>query len=633
MGRLLEVTLAKISAPQGRLKEAAAAELELRSGKTGRLGRLGEMTARYAAIIGAKTPAAPKNCMVIACADHGVARHGISAYPVETTLHMTANYLISKGASANAFANFCGADMVVVDVGVAGDLSHVPGLLQRKIGYGTADFTQGAAMTHEQAVRSLEIGIEIVNEKVRQGYTCFSLGEMGIGNTSSSAAIVAAFLGLDAEYVTGRGTGISDQRLKIKLGLVKKALEANRPDAKNGIDVLAKVGGFELGALAGVVLGCAANSCAVVLDGSNTTASALIAHALAPLSREYMFASHLSAEPAHTRSLRHLGLEACVRMGVGLGEAIGASVVMDMLKLGCSLLAGEEIKLEAAQLPRKTQNECAFKEWNQLIRPLDETAMNLCQQRLDNLTKPLGSLHSFEHLIRQMAGVTRNPRPRSFKKALLLDADESGAAEKFAAHIDAKLFRAKSLDIDQFDLKACLQAGFAEGAALGAAGFTLLASGMEAQTETEELINLLAEKDCEILTALAVTKNEKLVRFSGFIVGAAAEGAAVVLDGAPALASALAAVRIAPACRPYLIGSQFAMTQAEEKAMSLLEMTPYLDLKLDPGRGCAGALTLALLEASLHMLNDMKTFGDAQVAVAEDGPGALRQNAAVRDER
>ncbi len=632
MGGLLEETLARISAPQGGLQEVAAAELEKRCGRRGELGRLGEMTARYTAIVAAKTPAAPKNCMVIACADHGVARHGISAYPVETTLHMTANYLISKGASANAFANFCGADMVVVDAGVAGDLAHVPGLLQRKIAYGTADFTQGAAMTHEQAVRSLEIGIEIVNEKAGEGYNCFSLGEMGIANTSSSAAIVAAFLGLGAETVTGRGTGISDQRLKLKLGLVKKAIELNRPDAANGIDVLAKVGGFELGVLAGVVLGCAANSCAVILDGSNTTAAALIAYAIAPLSREYMFASHLSAEPAHLRSLRHLGLEACVRMGVGLGEAIGASVVMDLLKLGCSLLAGTEKTLAVRQLPRQAQPERVVEEWDKLIRPLDETAMKICQQRLDNLTKPLASLHSFEHLIRQMAGVTRNSRPRSFKKALLFYGDEAGLAEKFAEHTAAEVFRAEPLNCARFDVLACLQAGFAEGAALGAAGFTLLTAGV-VQAEAETLISALTENDDETLAALAATENEKLVRLSGFIVGAAAKGAAVVLDGASGLAAALAASRIAPACRPYLIGSHFAMTEAEEKAMSLLGLTPYLDLKLESGRGCAAMLTFSLLEASLHMLNDMKTFGDAQVAVAEDGPGALLQNAAVRDEQ
>jgi nicotinate-nucleotide--dimethylbenzimidazole phosphoribosyltransferase len=251
---------------------------------------------------------------------------------------MTANYLIAKGASANAFANYCGADMVVADMGVAGDLSHVPGLWQRKIAYGTQDFTQGPAMSREQAIQAIETGIEIVNDRVKLGYNSFSLGEMGIGNTTASAAIVAAFTGFTPERVTGRGTGISDQRMVVKVNAVRRALEVNNPDAADGIDVLAKVGGFEIGALAGVVLGAAANKCAVIIDGLNTTAAALIANAIHPMSKDYMFASHLSGEPAHILALRFLNLEACVDMGVRLGEAIGASVVVDMLTISVKMV-------------------------------------------------------------------------------------------------------------------------------------------------------------------------------------------------------------------------------------------------------------------------------------------------------
>lgn len=308
------------------------------AGQSGSLGHLGQMVKQYAGITGEQWPALPKTCMVISSADHGVARQGISAYPVETTMHMTANYLISKGASANAFANFCGADMVVVDMGIAGDMSHVPGLRHRKIAYGTNDFTRGPAMTREQAVQAIEAGIEIVNEKVREGYRCFSLGEMGIGNTTSSAAVVGAFTGLSPEQITGRGTGISDSRMQVKIEIVRQALALNKPNTQDGLDVLAKVGGFEIGALAGVVLGCAANRCAVVIDGLNTTAAALIANAINPLCKEYIFASHLSGEPAHIIALSHLHLEACLDMGVRLGEAIGASVAIDMLQAAIKLL-------------------------------------------------------------------------------------------------------------------------------------------------------------------------------------------------------------------------------------------------------------------------------------------------------
>lgn len=335
---LLQATVATITAPDRAVKAQVQKKLHTLAATAGSLGRLGEMVASYAAITGELNPVLPKPCMVVASADHGVARRVVSAYPIETTIHMTANYLISKGASANAFANFCGADMVVVDMGVAGDLSDVPGLWHRKIAYGTQDFTQGPAMTRAQAVQAVETGIEIVNDRVKQGYRCFSLGEMGIGNTTASATIVGAFTGLSPEVVTGRGTGISDSRLKAKMAIVGQALAVNKPDPQDGLDVLAKVGGFELGALAGVILGSAANRCAVIIDGLNTTAAALIAQAIAPLSREYMFASHLSGEPAHSIALRQLKLAACLELGVRLGEGIGASMVVDMLYLAIKLL-------------------------------------------------------------------------------------------------------------------------------------------------------------------------------------------------------------------------------------------------------------------------------------------------------
>lgn len=335
---LLQETLVKINDLDKGAMAQIKGKLDGMITQTGSLGRLQDMVVQYGGILRTEKPQLPRHCMVITSADHGVAKLGISAYPVETTMHMTANYLISKGGSANAFANFCGADMVVADLGIAGDMSHVPELWHKKIAYGTQDFTQGPAMTRQQAVQAIETGIEIVNDRVKQGYTCFSLGEMGIGNTTSSAAVVAVFTGLTPEEVTGRGTGISDSRMEVKINVVRQGLVVNQPQATDGIDVLAKVGGFEIGALAGVVLGAAANGCGVVIDGLNTTAAALIAYAIHPQSKEYIFTSHLSGEPAHIIALRFLGLEACLDMGVRLGEAIGASMVMDMLSLSIKLL-------------------------------------------------------------------------------------------------------------------------------------------------------------------------------------------------------------------------------------------------------------------------------------------------------
>lgn len=335
---LLDETLSKITPLDTVIMEKVQARLDILAKPIGSLGRLEKMVRQYAGITKQIRPQKPRNCMVVTSADHGVAKRGISAYPIETTKHMTINYLVSKGASANAFANFCGADMVVADMGVAADLSDVPGLLHRKIAYGTQDFTQGPAMTREQAIEAIETGIEIVNERAQNGYTCFSLGEMGIGNTTSSAAIVAVFTGLAPELVTGRGTGISDSLMPVKIEAVRQGLLVNKPNPTDGVDVLAKVGGFEIGALVGVVLGAAANRCAVIIDGLNTTAAALIANAIHPLSKEFILPSHLSTEPAHIIALKLLGLEACVDMGIHLGEAIGASVVVDMLSVSIKML-------------------------------------------------------------------------------------------------------------------------------------------------------------------------------------------------------------------------------------------------------------------------------------------------------
>ena len=336
--QLLQETLAKVTPLNRAVMNEVQVRLDSLTKPPGSLGRLEEMVRQYAGVTGEVSPRIPRKCMFLFAADHGVALLGVSAYPIETTVHMTRNYLVAKGAGANALANFCGADMVVADLGIAGDVSDVPGLLPRKIAYGTRNFTEGPAMTREEAIRAVEIGIELVNEKVQQGYRCFSLGEMGIGNTTSSAAIVAAFTGISAEQATGRGTGISDSRLQIKINAVRQALSVNQPDPADGIDVLAKVGGFEIGGLAGVILGAAANRSMVVIDGFNAGAASLIAHALSPLCRHYMLASHLSAEPAHCKMLESLGLSPYIDMGLRLGEATGASLAMNLLDAAIRML-------------------------------------------------------------------------------------------------------------------------------------------------------------------------------------------------------------------------------------------------------------------------------------------------------
>ncbi|MBP2653694.1 MAG: nicotinate-nucleotide/dimethylbenzimidazole phosphoribosyltransferase [Firmicutes bacterium] len=334
---MLAETLSEIAPLDAAVMQVVEKRFDNLSKLQGSLGRLEDMVVQYAGIIGDERPSIPRKCMVLACADHGVAKLGISAYPVETTMQMTRNYLVSKGAGANAMAKFSKADMVVIDMGIAGDMSDVPGLLHHKIAWGTKNFTEGPAMTRTEAISAIETGITVVDELVERGYRCFSLGEMGIGNTTSSAAITAAFEGLTPKEATGRGTGISDRRMRVKIAAVRQALAINNPDPEDGIDILAKVGGFELGALAGVILAAAAKRCIVVIDGFNATAAGLIANSLSPLCKGFMLASHLSAEPAHAKMLRVLGLEAYIDMGLRLGEGAGASLAMHLLDISIKM--------------------------------------------------------------------------------------------------------------------------------------------------------------------------------------------------------------------------------------------------------------------------------------------------------
>lgn len=297
-------------------------------------GRLVNMVAQYGAATNQENVTIPKPCMIIASADHGVADMGVSAYPKETTVGMTQNYLIPKGAGANSLANYCGAHMEVIDMGIDADMSWVPGLRSHKLGMGTKNFVEEPAMTREQAIEGIETGIKLVQEKMANGYNVFLVGEMGISNTTASALMTAKFAGLTAEEATGRGTNISDKRLKLKQRIVHDVLVKYQDIPKDdAIGILATVGGFEFTCIVGVILGAAAHHGMVIIDGFNTSACALVAKTLVPASMDYVMASHLSAEKAAKSSLQNLGLEAYVDLGLCLGEASGGSVQMGMLDL------------------------------------------------------------------------------------------------------------------------------------------------------------------------------------------------------------------------------------------------------------------------------------------------------------
>lgn len=344
---LLDETLARIQPlDQEAMEKAASRWNELYLGM-GNLGKMENMVTQFAGITGEAVPEIPKCMCVIACADHGVYEEGVSAYPQSTTVGMTKSYVEVKGASANAMAYYSGSDMVVVDVGINADMSGVKGLRNRKIAWGTKNIAKGPAMTRAEAIQSIETGIEIAEEFVRKGYKIFTIGEMGISNTTSSACIIGVFNHWNAIEVTGRGTNISDERLLHKIEVVQAAMDVNQPDPNDGLDVLAKVGGFEFGCMTGVILGAAANHAMTIIDGFNTTASACIAKALSPESVNYLMASHLSMEQAHKKSLAALGLTEYIDLDFRLGEAIGAGIQTKMFDLALSVFRECATKEEA----------------------------------------------------------------------------------------------------------------------------------------------------------------------------------------------------------------------------------------------------------------------------------------------
>lgn len=272
-----------------------------------------------------------KKCTFIFCADHGVAKMNVSAYPQSTTAGMVKNYLVDKGAAANAFANFARSDLVVVDVGVNADVSKLPNIVNRKIAEGTNNIAEGPAMTFAQAKRAIKIGKDLVNKAVKAGYNCFLIGEMGIANTTVASTIAATMLDVGIRKVTGRGSNISDERLEHKIKVIRKAMAVNDPLPDDPIDVLMKVGGFEFGAMMGVILAAVEHEKIVILDGFNTAVAALLADFTNPAVGNYLIASHLGREIGHRKVLEYLGLTPMFTLDLALGEAIGSSIAARIL--------------------------------------------------------------------------------------------------------------------------------------------------------------------------------------------------------------------------------------------------------------------------------------------------------------
>ncbi|MEW6619330.1 MAG: nicotinate-nucleotide--dimethylbenzimidazole phosphoribosyltransferase [bacterium] len=319
------------------------------------LGRLEELARVVVAITGKRNPDLSKKVIFTMAGDHGVCEEGVSLFPQEVTPQMVYNF-IRGGAGINVLAKHVGAKVIVVDMGVAADLEPVPELVIKKIGYGTKNITKHPAMSYRQTINSIMAGVEVFeSELTNSGIDIVGTGDMGIGNTTPSSAIVAAITKQPVKNVTGKGTGIDDEMLKRKIETIKKAIEFNNPNPKNGLDVLSKLGGFEIGGLVGVLLAAAGNRIPIVIDGFISGAAALIAYTLKPEIKDYMIAGHTSVEKGHQVILEFIGLKPLLNLELRLGEGTGAALAISLVEAGVKILT-QMATFEQAQVSRESSH-------------------------------------------------------------------------------------------------------------------------------------------------------------------------------------------------------------------------------------------------------------------------------------
>lgn len=637
---LLNETIQKIHPVDPSITESAECILEEKMhGDGAAFGTLKDLLFRYLAICNtadADHIHKPKYATVIACADHGVAEEAVSAYPIDTTVEMMKNYLISRGGAANAFSSFIGSELLVVDMGTKKDIGDLPGLIKRRIANGTKNMAHGAAMTREEAVTSLEVGIELAQKLISRGINIILPGEMGISNTTASAAITAAVCHMSAEEVTGRGTNISDQRLKHKTEIVRKILAVNIPDARDGIDVLAKVGGFEFGCIAGLILGAAAGHAAVILDGANSSAAALIAATLSPHAVDYLIVSHLASEKSHRESIKHLGLTPFLSLDLRLGEAIGSSIASSILnhmiglwQLLAHLPEKPEIpRFEQKCMPKFSQKitDKTFDFYLRTMQDLDKESMEKCRHRLDNLAKPIHSLGFLEEIAIEIAGIIGEERPATDQNAALVIFTKNKLPlllEQMIGHM--------SDDIEVPPYLATLYEGLSAYAAFNfgrdlaeelSLSYAVLGLAF-GNSEDEDIDQMSRELRKALLTETGELRydpedflrhapekyQEQISAFMGAMIAAAHNCTLILLDDAATEIIARYTEHLCPAVQPYLLHVQPRLITAGVRLPS----------------GILNLFGLSIVYAALNMLNEMKTFAETSVSVATDGPGAKRQ--------
>ncbi len=333
----MPITLPAIPDPDLKAQAAALARQSTLTKPAGSLGRLEALSAQLAAATGQPRPSVTRKAVIVMAGDHGVTAEGVSAYPAEVTPQMVLNF-VHGGAAINVLARQANARVVVVDVGVAADLPAMPGLELRKIARGTQNMAGGPAMTRAQAEAAVAVGLDVVQAEIAKGLDLVATGDMGIGNTTPSSAIVAVMTSRPVAQVTGRGTGVDDAGLSRKVAIIERALAVNKPDPHDAWDVVTKVGGLEIAGLAGVIIGAAASRVPVVIDGFISGAAALIAAGLKPEVKPYMIAAHQSVEIGHRAALEALGLRPVFDLDLRLGEGTGAALAFHVIEASARIL-------------------------------------------------------------------------------------------------------------------------------------------------------------------------------------------------------------------------------------------------------------------------------------------------------
>jgi nicotinate-nucleotide--dimethylbenzimidazole phosphoribosyltransferase len=336
MQKLTE-TIKSIVEPNRKIMAATQLRLDNLTKPLGSMGRLEELAKQITGITGRENPELKNKVIFTLASDHGVTEEGVSAYPKEVTAQMVYNFL-GGGAGINVLARHVGAKVIVVDIGVAEDLKPDPKLIIKKIDYGTKNMAKGPAMTREETVKAIETGIEIFNQELKNGIDILGIGEMGIGNTTAASAITACFTNRPVEEITGRGTGLNDLGLKNKIDIIKRSLSLNKPDQSDPIDVLSKVGGFEIAGLAGIILAAASKNIPVVIDGFISGAAALVAFKIEPKVKDYMIAAHKSQEVGHKIILEYIGLRPLLDLDLRLGEGTGGALGIGLADAAIKIL-------------------------------------------------------------------------------------------------------------------------------------------------------------------------------------------------------------------------------------------------------------------------------------------------------